>query len=102
VAVLNWDIPQSPEDWGKWNAKLVNRTTKRPHVEIRTTRDNQDILIAVSLIGEMKLQFGNKPTEHCNIRISSNLPVKLSFEEWEELNKAIKEAAAKLRRLQNE
>ncbi len=100
MGILHWDAPKSPDEWGRWNAKLVNKTSKRPHVEIRTSRDTQDILIVVSVVGEMKLQFGNKPTEQCNIRLSSNLPIKFSFQEWEELNKGIKEAIRKLKRLQ--
>ncbi len=102
MPILNWETPQTPDDWGKWNAKLVNKTTTRPHIEIRTTRNNQDILVAVSLTGEMKLQFGSKAVEQCNVRLSSNLPIKLSLQDWEELRLAVKEALRKLKKLQDE
>jgi hypothetical protein len=101
MAILHWGEPQTPEQWERWNAKIVNKT-KNPHVEIRTTRGAQDILIAVSLVGEMKFKFGNRPTDHCNIRISSNLPIKLTFTDWEDINKAIKEAIKKLKGLKSE
>jgi hypothetical protein len=96
MSILSWDTRPTP---GKWNAKIVNKKTNRPHVEIRTTRDEQDIIIAVSLCGEMKLQFGAKPTVMCNIRLSSSLPIKMSFDDWEALQKAVKEARQALKKL---
>jgi hypothetical protein len=101
MPILHWDKPQHPEDWERWNARLVNKTTDHPHIEIRTTRSGQDILIAVSEKGAMRFQFGNKPTEYCNIRLSSSLPIKFSFEDWASLNRVIKAARRKLKRLQN-
>lgn len=100
MAILSWAKPETDEDWLKWNAKLVNKTTERPHVEIRTCRDNEDILIVVSLTGEMKLQFGNKATEHANVRLSSRNPIRLSFDDWEQLSLAVKEAKRLLCKIQ--
>lgn len=94
MSILNWKL----HDYEQWNAKIVHKSNE-PHVEIRTTKNDRDILIAVSLTGDMKLSFGNSEKEKCNVRISCNLPIKLDFDQWKELQKAIKEAEKELKKL---
>jgi hypothetical protein len=81
---------------------MPSSQTKQPNdpIEIRTCRDNQDILVVVSLTGEMKLQFGHKNTEQANIRISSRNPILFTFEDWDELIQVVEEAKETLRNLE--
>lgn len=97
MTTLNWVTKKRPESLGKWNAKVINKTNLA-HVEIRKMKEDQEILISVSVVGTMRLRYG-RTIENCNVRISSNVPTNLSFDEWQELKNAIKEAKTKLTKL---
>jgi len=86
----------SDEDMDKWNAKITGTKSGNPQIEIRSSRGRCQMVCIVSLKGSIKYQ---KRVDKCNIRISMNSPLQLSFADWTELNLAIDEAKEKLEEL---
>lgn len=75
----------SKADELKWKAKLVGRTIGKPRVEVRKSTDNGvQLLIVVS------------PD---SIRVSMNGSAQLSNQDWDDLNTAVGEAQAALKKL---
>ncbi len=87
----------SREDAQKWRAKLCGHKSGHPQVEIRTSKGGCQLLIIVSVQGNIKYQGR---IEECNVRISSNGPVQFRFEDFEEMKVAVAEAAVKLHELE--
>jgi hypothetical protein len=86
----------SDEDADKFRGKLCGTKSGKPRVEIRTSRGGSQLLCQVSLVGISDNEWEERRGEKWNVRISSNGPVKLSFDDWNELNQCIAEAKAKL------
>jgi hypothetical protein len=72
----------STTDMEKWKAKHIKGSD--PRIEIRKTMSSQVLIVVRNITGE---EFG-----HEAVKITTNGPIYMSFEQAEELQQAIQEA----------
>ncbi len=90
--VLSWN------DKGKYKAELLNHREHEPVVVIRTEDQwGNEIVLRVSYDGNIKLPSGGVSKSH--VRISSHGPIALDLKDYKNLQRAISEARAILRKI---
>src|ERR1700735_2448356 len=83
----------SPEDEQRWKAKLVGKTTGFPQVQIRKTTKGAQFLFIVRLGDAYKYSHDQpETTKGINVHISLNGPAMMTFEDVDNMQKAIAEA----------
>lgn len=93
----------SKEDAQRWKAKLVGKTTGHPQVQIRKTTKGSQMLIIVSLGEGYKYSYYTpENTKGVNVHIALNGPGMMTFEDMENMQKAVEEAKEYLHNLNNE
>jgi len=84
----------SDEDVKRWKAKLVGHRSGHPHVEIR----KDTAVIIVSLGGYRYKFYTPEKTRGINIHIASAGPIQWTFDDFDNLVKAVEEAKEVLKK----
>lgn len=94
----------SQEDEESWKGKIVNKKTDHPHVELRKTFSDVQLLIIVATDNGYNYKYEkvepddrwNNSTKGVNVRMSMNGALQMTFSEMMEINIAIEEAYREL------